>query len=150
MSVTLGMRSGVNDLDPDQVYTYPCAGTTGVQPRLTDETPNPIPLNLTQDYKLYGSGIVVKVRVGKVLKVTGATLSPVGGGAPIATTTVDRTNDPQADRYTWSPDSVAFLLPMTVLLPFTSYNLTVTGTSDGKAFTKKLAKPFTTGVMPVY
>jgi uncharacterized protein YkwD len=142
-NITLGQRAGVNDLDPNQVYTYPCAGSTGVNRILTNETPNPIPLNLTQAYQLYGTPIAVTVRAGKTLKVTGVVLSPAAGGAPVATVIVDQGNDPQRSTDIRVPGSVAYALPMTPLLPLTAYTSTVTGTSDGAAFTKTFT--FTTG-----
>jgi uncharacterized protein YkwD len=142
-NITLGQRAGVNDLDPNQVYTYPCAGSTGVNRILTNETPNPIPLNLTQAYQLYGTPIAVTVRAGKTLKVTGVVLSPAAGGAPVATVIVDQVNDPQRSTDIRVPGSVAYALPMTPLLPLTAYTSTVTGTSDGAAFTKTFT--FTAG-----
>lgn len=142
-NITLGQRAGVNDLDPSEVYTYPCAGSVGVDKGLGNETPSPIPVNLSQSFYLYGTPIIVKVRNGKTLKVTSVTLAPQAGGAPVATTAVDRTNDPQGSAYIAAPASAAYALPMAKLLPLTAYTSTVTGTSDGLAFAKTFI--FTTG-----
>lgn len=142
-NIMLGQSAGVNDLDPSQIYTYPCAGSTGVNAALVNENPSPIPLNLTQDYRKYGTPIAVAVRAGMALKVTGVVLAPAGGGAPVATTLVDQVNDPQKSAYMRVPGSVAYALSMTPLLPLTAYTSTVTGTSDGLAFTKTFT--FTTG-----
>jgi Cysteine-rich secretory protein family len=142
-NISLGQRAGVNELDPNQVYTYPCAGSTGVNRDLPDETPSPIPFSLTQAYQLYGAPIAVTLRAGKTLKLTGVALAPAAGGAPVATTVVDLVNDPQRSTYIRVPGSVAYALPMTPLLPLTAYTTTVTGTSGGQAFTKTFT--FTTG-----
>jgi uncharacterized protein YkwD len=142
-NITLGLRAGVNDLAPDRVYTYPCAGSTGVNRILTNETPNPIPLNLTQAYQLYGAPVAVTVRAGRILKLTGVVLAPAAGGAPVATTVVDQVNDPQKSTDIRVPGSVAYALPLTPLLALTAYTSTVTGTSDGVNFTKTFT--FTTG-----
>lgn len=140
-NITLGRRAGVNDLDPAEVYTYPCAGSTGVAHALPYEIPSPIPLNLAQNYLLYGTPIAITVRAGKKLKVAQVTLAPAAGGAPVATTIVDQANDPQKGAY--APSSVAYALSMSPLLPLTAYTSTATGTSDGVAFTKTFT--FTTG-----
>ncbi len=142
-TINLGKRAGVNDLDPSQVYTYPCAGSTGVNRILTDETPSPIPLNLAQAYQLYGTPIAITVRAGKALKVTGVVLAPAAGGAPVATTVVDQVNDPQKSSGIGVSGSEVYALPMSPLLPLTAYTSTVTGTSDGVNFTKTFT--FTTG-----
>jgi uncharacterized protein YkwD len=147
-NITLGQRSGVNDLDGSKVYTYPCAGSTGVNAMLSDENPSPLPtaLALNRDsYKQYGTPIAIKLRTGKVLKVTNVTISPAGGGAPIATVVVDKTNDPLNGTLFLAPNSEAYALPVQKLLPLTTYTFTVTGTSDGVPFTHTPAAPFVTG-----
>jgi uncharacterized protein YkwD len=144
-NITLGQRAGVNDLDGTKIYTYPCAGSTGVNAMLADENPSPLPTTIAQNFDLYGTPIAIKLRTGKVLKVTNVTISPVGGGAPIATTVVDKTNDPLKSTLSWAPNSEAYALPMQRLLPMTTYTFTVTGTSDGVPFTHTPAAPFVTG-----
>jgi uncharacterized protein YkwD len=143
LNMTLGGLQGTNELADDQVYTYPCSGSSGVNRSLANETPNPIPLNLVQDYTKYGTPIVVKVRAGKMLKLTSVALTPAVGGSSIATIIVDQSNDPQ--RGTLMRTNTAYILPMVPLLPLTSYALTVSGASDGVIFTKTFAQPFTTG-----
>ena len=142
-NITLGARAGVNGLDPALVYTYPCAGSTGVAHALPNEIPSPIPLNLTQNHLLYGTPIAIMVRTGKKLKVTGVTLAPAAGGAPVAMTVIDQVNDPQKGALYIAPASVTYALSMSPLLPLTAYTSTATGTSDGVAFTKTFT--FTTG-----
>lgn len=133
-NITLGRRAGVNDLDPDQVYSYPCQGTTGVNPVLTLESPSPIPANMVQNNKLYGSPIVVKVRVGKVLALTSATLTPSAGGPAVAVLIVDPSNTPQP---AFVRSDSAYILPLSPLSPATSYTVQLNGSSDGLAFSTK-------------
>lgn len=139
LNITLGRRAGVNDLDPDQVYSYPCLGTTGVNSVLTRETPSPIPSNLSQNEKLYGGPIVIKARTGKVLNLTSATIAPSAGGPAVATQVVTLSTTPQPALM--RADS-AYVLPMSPLAAGTSYTVTLAGTSDGAAFTKSFS--FTT------
>ena len=137
LNITLG-KPGGNPLDAAQVYTYPCAGSTGVNAFLINESPSPIPLNLSQDFRLYGTPIAVKVRTGKVLEVTTATITPSAGGPAVAAQIVSLANTPQP---LMRSDS-AYVLPMSPLTAGTSYTVTLAGTSDGAAFTKSFS--FTT------
>lgn len=139
LNITLGRRAGVNDLDPDQVYTYPCQSTTGVHPVLTLESPSPIPSNLPNNNKLYGSPIAVKVRAGRVLALTGAVLTPSAGGPAVAVQIVDTNSTPQPGFV--RPDS-NYILPLSPLAPGVSYTVQLAGTSDGVPFTKTFS--FTT------
>ena len=139
LNITLGRRAGVNDLDPDQVYTYPCQSTTGVHPVLTLESPSPIPLSLPNNNKLFGSPTAVKLRIGKTLALTSATLTPSAGGPAVAVQIVDRSNTPQPALV--RSDS-AYVLPLSPLAPGVSYTVQLAGTSDGVPFTKTFS--FTT------
>ena len=138
LNFTLG-KPGTKPLDAAQVYTYPCAGSTSVNWQLANETPSPIPLNLAQDYKLYGSPIAVKLRTGRVLSLTSVTITPAAGGTAVAAQIVDLSNTPRPDLM--RADS-AYLLPTSPLTPSTTYTVQLAGTSDGVAFTKTFS--FTT------
>ena len=138
LNFTLG-KPGTKPLDAAQVYTYPCEGSTSVNWQLANETPSPIPLNLAQDYKLYGSPIAVKLRTGRVLSLTSVTLTPAAGGTAVAAQIVDLSNTPRPDLM--RADS-AYLLPTSPLTPGISYTVQLAGTSDGVAFTKSFT--FTT------
>lgn len=133
LNITLG-KPGGNPLDAAQVYTYPCEGSSGVNAQLVNESPSSaIPLNLAQDFKLYGSPIAVRVRVGKVLALTSATITPTAGGPAVAAQIVSLANTPQPALM--RSDST-YVLPLAPLAPLTSYSVTVAGSSDGVAFTK--------------
>ncbi len=136
----LGLRAGVNDLAADTVHTYPCQGTTGVPIGLPNETPSPIPAALEQDYRLFGSPVIVKARAGQVLNLTVATITPAAGGAAIQNQIVTLANDPQAGALMKASD--AYLLPLTPLKAATTYQVNLAGTNNGSAFAKSFS--FTT------
>lgn len=139
LNITMGRVEGVNDLEASQAYSYPCEGSTGVNAGLADETPSPIPsANLVQDFRLYGGPIAVKVRTGRVLVVTSAIVTPTGGPA-VAVQIVSQANTPRPDLMRAND---AYLLPLSVLQPGTSYTVQLAGTSDGQPFSKSFS--FTT------
>ena len=133
----LGLRSGLNDLAADTVYTYPCAGTTGASTNLPNESPSPIPSTLTQDYRLFGAPITVKVRAGQVLNLTTAAITPAAGGAAIQNQIVTISNDPQSGALMKASDS--FVLPLKPLQPGTTYQVNLTGTNSGTPFSKSFS-----------
>lgn len=141
LNITMGRVEGVNDLDASKAYSYPCEGSTGVNAGLADETPSPIPsANLVQDFRLYGGPIAVKVRTGRVLVVTSATITPTAGGAAVAVQIVSQANNTPRPDLMRAND--AYLLPLSVLQPGTSYTVQLAGTSDGQPFSKSFS--FTT------
>lgn len=140
LNITMGRVEGVNDLDASQAYTYPCEGSTGVNAGLADETPSPIPANLVQDFRLYGGPIAVKVRTGRVLVVTSAIVTPTAGGPAVAVQIVSQANTPRPDLM--RANNNAYLLPLSVLQPGTSYTVQLAGTNDGQPFSKSFS--FTT------
>ena len=136
LNITLG-KPGGNPLDAAQVYTYPCAGSTGVNAFLINESPSPIPLNLAQDFRLYGTPIAV--RTGKVLEVTTATITPSAGGPAVAVQGVSQANTPRPDLMRTND---AYVLPLSVLQPATSYTVQLAGKNDGQPFSQSFS--FTT------
>ena len=139
LNITMGRVEGVNDLDASQAYTYPCEGSTGVNAGLADETPSPIPLNLPNNNKLFGSPIAVKVRAGKVLALTSATLTPSAGGPVVPVQIVDLSNTPQP---AFLRSDSAYILPLAPLALGVSYTVQLAGTNDGQPFSRSFS--FTT------
>ena len=140
LNITMGRVEGVNDLDASQAYSYPCEGSTGVNAGLADETPSPIPSNLSQNNKLFGTPIALKVRTGRVLVVISAIVTPTAGGPAVAVQIVSQANTPRPDLMRAND---AYVLPLSPLQAGTRYTATVAGASDGAAFTKTFS--FTTG-----
>jgi uncharacterized protein YkwD len=139
LNVTLG-KPGNSSLIAAEIYTYPCAGSSGVNPVLVTETPSPVPTNLSQDASRYGTPISVMLKRGQVLALTSATIAPASGGPAVATTIVDRSNTPQLSLMR---SDGAYVLPMSPLLPSTGYTVQLIGTNNGAAFTKSFT--FSTG-----
>ena len=133
LNITMGRVEGVNDLDASQAYSYPCQDSSGVLGGLADETPSPIPSNLAQDFRLYGGPISIKVKTGKVLEVTTATITPSAGGPAVAAQIVSQANTPRPDLMRAND---AYVLPLSVLQPGTSYTVQLAGTNDGQPFSK--------------
>ena len=138
LNITMGRVEGVNDLDASQAYSYPCEGSTGVNAGLADETPSPIPSNLSQNNKLFGTPIALKVRTGRVLVVISAIVTPTAGGPAVAAQIVSQ-NTPRPDLMRAND---AYVLPLSVLQPGTSYTVQLAGTNDGQPFSKSFS--FTT------
>jgi uncharacterized protein YkwD len=138
LNLTLG-KLGTNSLDAAQVYTYPCEGGTGLNAQMVNESPSPIPLNLAQDFRLYGTPVAIKAKTGKLLALTSATINPTTGGPAVPTQIVDLANTPQPALMNAHS---AYVLPMRPLMAGTSYTVQLAGTSDGVAFTKTFS--FTT------
>ena len=140
LNITMGRVEGVNDLDASQAYSYPCEGSTGVNAGLADETPSPIPSNLSQNNKLFGTPIAVKVRTGRVLVVISAIVTPTAGGPAVAVQIVSQANNTPRPDLMRAND--AYVLPLSVLQPGTSYTVQLAATNDGQPFSKSFS--FTT------
>jgi uncharacterized protein YkwD len=132
LNVTLGRPGSGTQLDADSIYTYPCEGSTGVNVQLAPESPSAIPANLSQD-KLFGTPIAVKVRTGKVLVLTSATITPTAGGSAVPAQIVSMANTPQPALM--RSDS-AYVLPISPLTAGASYSVQLAGTSNGTTFAK--------------
>lgn len=138
LNITLGRPGGI-PLDGGKIYTYPCEGSAGVNGFLINESPSPIPSDLAQDLKLYGTPIAVKVRSGKVLTLTSVTITPSAGGPAVPNQIVSQANNPQPALM--RSDS-AYVLPMSPLTAGASYTVKVDGTNSGSPFSKTFS--FTT------
>jgi uncharacterized protein YkwD len=132
---------GVQHLGNSDVVTYPCEGVTGVNFQLRGEIPNPVPgRNLSANP--IGTPVLIKVRDGNVLTITNAGMINVGTGAVIALRApISAANDPNGAGY-FKP-SEAYIAPDAPLMRGTMYQVTITGTNNGAAFSRTFS--FTTG-----
>lgn len=130
-----------------EVRTYPCEGVTGVNYRLTNESPNPVP-NRDLAVDPLGASVLVAVRPGNRLVVSSATFTQVSTGQRVATRApIGGSNDPV------NPDgrcaegcftlSEAYIAADAPMLPDTAYRVNLSGTNNGVAFTRQFS--FTTG-----
>lgn len=130
-----------------EVRTYPCEGVTGVNYRLTNESPNPVP-NRDLAVNPLGSSVYVTVRPGNTLVVSSATFTQVSTGQTVVTRApIGGRNDPVNPNgrcaegcFTTSEAYVAADAP---LQPNTAYRVNLVGSNNGAAFTRQFT--FTTG-----
>ncbi len=126
-------------LSSTDVSTYPCAGTTDVKPALFGESPNPVPGRDLATNPI-GSPIYVAVRDGNSLAITSAAMIKLSNGASVPLrAAVTAANDP----HKMLASHQGFVAPDVALDPNSQYQVTVTGTNNGVAFSRTF--PFNTG-----
>lgn len=135
---------GVQQLGSSDVVTYPCDGTAGVNFQLRGEVPNPIPGRDLASNPI-GTPVLIKVRDGNTLVITNAGMINVATGAPVALRApVGAANDPNAGGgVAYFKPSEAYIAPDAPLTRGTAYQVTITGTNNGTAFSRTFS--FTTG-----
>ena len=128
-----------------EMHTYPCEGSTGVNFRLSNESPNPVPGRDLAVNPL-GSTVLVTLRPGNQLVVTSSSFTQVSNGQVVATRApVGKTDDPYGRDcvegcFTASEAYIAADAPM---LANTMYRVNLAGTNNGRPFTNTFT--FTTG-----
>jgi len=124
------------------VATYPCQGSTGIQPALRGEEPSPVP---DRDFlaEPLGSTITLLTRQGQQMQIQTATLVRVDTGA-VVTLRPGRNslNDPNPGVLA---SHQAYVTADAPLANDTMYRATITGfNGSGQGFTKDFT--FTTGI----
>lgn len=128
-------------LGASDVLTYPCAGTTGVEPGLYSEEPNPVPGRDLLNNPL-GSSVQVAVKEGQTLTISSASMRVTSTGATVALRTpTTSANDPHV--YGFAANR-GYIIAEAPLAPNTSYSVEIRGTNNGAPFTESFS--FTTGV----
>ena len=140
LNMTLGIPAGDARQVSTAVRTYPCQGATQVGATFVpaEESPNPAPDLGTA---VIGTPIYVNGPEGQTLDLTTATMTATSGGAPVKTRLLTRANDPiftSIGMYSIGLNE-AFVLPLVALTKGASYTVTLTGTTNGKSFTKTFA-----------
>lgn len=115
------------------VRTYPCEGVSGVNPALYGEQPSPTYRTLAKAPA--GHPIMVIGDYKKVLTITSASVIevPTGRSLPIHRLST-WVNDINSSILRGS--HVGYVLPDVPMRPNTTYSVTISGTNDGKAFTR--------------
>ena len=140
LNMTMGIPAGAARQVSSALRTYPCQGTTQVGATFVppNESPNPAP---DLGAAVIGTPIYVNVTEGQTLDLTTATVTAAAGGAVVPTRLLTRDNEP-----VFTSTGVhglglneAFVLPTAALTKGASYTVTVSGTSNGTAFTKTFA-----------
>lgn len=140
LNMTLGIPAGDARQVSTAVRTHPCQGTTQVAAAFTPsyESPNPAP---DLGSAVIGTPIYVNGPEGQTLDLTTATVTAAAGGAVVPSRLLTRANEPGFA--TTGAHGIglneAFGLPTVALTKGASYTVTVSGTSNGTAFTKTFA-----------
>lgn len=133
------LDAGPQLLRADDVLTYPCDGAGGVDRQLTNESPEPVPGRDLRASPL-GTSVYIATRAGNTLAVTAAAMTNARTGAAVTLRpAVTAGNDPQ-QAYGRNEAYVAADAPLDAN---TTYQVTVSGSNNGAAFTRAFS--FTTG-----
>lgn len=131
---------GTQLMDSAAVATYPCEGSTGIDRLLDQETPNPVPGRDLAANPL-GSSIYIAARDGQTLVIASATMTNASTGAAVTLRApVGYLNDPYPGAFL---PHEAYVAPDAPLAPLTRYQVNISGTNNGTAFTRSFI--FTTG-----
>lgn len=133
------MAAGPQLIAAGAVATYPCAGSTGVNRQLKNETPNPVP---GRDLSLnpIGTPIYISTRSGAVLTIATAGMRETLTNTSVVLRIPVTSASDLAGIY---KSHQAYVAPDAPLKPLVEYTVTVTGTAGGVAFTTTF--PYTTG-----
>lgn len=122
------------------ILTYPCEGSTGLNYRLTSETPNPVPGRDLSANPL-GHPVVIRVREGNALSISDATMRNLTTNTLVTLRSAATTKaDDTSGRFL---SNEAYVVPDGPLTQNTSYRVTITGTNSSVPFTKTFV--FATG-----
>ena len=126
------------------VHTYPCEGTSGVNSKLSNEEPNPVPGRDLSTTPL-GSSVYVSVRVGNVLTISSASMIQIGTGQSVTLRPpITAANDPYGPCAAgcFKPHQ-AYVVADAPLQASTPYQVSINGTNNGTPFARTFT--FTTG-----
>ncbi len=126
----------------NDVVTYPCDGTTGVDYKMGQELPNPVPnRNLTRDP--LGHAVTIMVRFGNILSIDSATMvnSETGANIPLRPA-ITASNDPNG-LFARFGRHAGYVIPDVPLDINSEYEVRLTGTNNGQPFEKQFR--FSTG-----
>ena len=133
------LAAGPQNVGGGEVLTYPCEGTTGVDRQLTNESPEPVPGRDLRANPL-GTSVYIATRSGNTVAVSSVAMTNTRTGAPVVLRpVVTAANDPQR-AYDGNEAYVAADAPLDAN---TAYQVNVTGTNNGAAFTRTFT--FSTG-----
>lgn len=129
-----GTPQGVPLQDNAEVITYPCEGSSGVQPYVYGESPDPFAgLGIALDRQV-GQPIYVRAPAGQSLRLTSATVIDANGtSVPVALYHAEQ--DPQHQLTA----SQAFVVPRAPLAEASRYSVQVQGTSNGVPFSRQFS-----------
>lgn len=137
----LSSGSQLAALTTSDVLTYPCNGTTNVEPGLYSEEPNPVPGRDLLNNPL-GSSVQIAIKEGHTLTISSASMRVIGTGAAVALRTpITSANDPHVYGFA---SHRGYIVADAPLAENTTYSVEIVGTNNGAPFTQAFS--FTTGV----
>ncbi|MEO6276146.1 MAG: hypothetical protein ABIP34_23400 [Rhodoferax sp.] len=126
------------------INTYPCEGSTGINNKLSNESPNPVPGRDLATSPL-GSVVYVAVKEGNTLTISSVRMSQVSNGQAVTLRTpITSTNDPYrgCSEGCFKPNQ-AYVAADAPLQINTAYQVSVSGGNNTATFTRTFT--FTTG-----
>jgi uncharacterized protein YkwD len=133
ITVDLGHQTSAGKQEPSGLVTYPCEGTTGIQPAMPGEIPDPFTSLGFSAGPNVGHPLEVRGTTGTTVKLTSASLV---SGAKTVPVTLYHVSD---DKNGLLDPNQAFVIPREPLAVSTTYQATVTGTMDGVAFSRSFS-----------
>lgn len=124
----------------EEVITYPCQGTTGVNYRLRNESPNPVPGRDLSTNPL-GHPVVIRVHDNNSLSVTSVTMTSTSTNVGVTLRSVAQTRADDTNHFFTYNE--AYVIPDAPLAQNTTYRVTIIGTNASVPFSKTFT--FTTG-----
>ena len=120
--------------DAQEIHTYPCEGTQGVNSKLSNEEPNPIRGRDLSTNPL-GSSIYIAARDGRILRITSAAMFQRSNGQSVVLRApVTSENDPYQPCLSGCFKShQAYVVADAPLQKNTEYQVTITGTNQASA-----------------
>ncbi|MFM0415819.1 CAP domain-containing protein [Paraburkholderia aromaticivorans] len=128
--------TSIQQLTTGAPLTFPCQGVTGLPPKAHTETPTP-----PNTSGPWGTPVIVMGNVTDTIVLTSGTMTDPSGNV-INLQLLYSANDPNKELQPY--EAVAY--PTTPLAENTTYTVNVSGTQNGKPFTKP-PFPFTTGTI---
>ena len=136
--------AGPQSLASDEVRTYPCEGTTGVNIGAKTELPSPVP-GRDMDSDPIGMSFYIGVRDGNTIAVTSAVVTNLStGNTEKIGNILTRKTDPNGQSgSTYFESNQAVVFTDKPASPNTKYSVVINGTNNDKPFTRNFS--FTTG-----
>lgn len=136
IAMNLGYLDAVGKQDPNAVITYPCEGTSGIQPAMAGENPDPFAgLGFTANSGV-GHPIMVRGATGSIVKLISANLA--AGSRTVPVVLYHATDDKNGLLRPYQ----AFVIPRETLQAGATYQVNLAGTVNGEAFSRSFT--FTT------
>ncbi len=124
INIATQLNTPLQHIASNAIATFPCNGTTGLEPVFASEEPDPFP-DTNRNVTPYGQPVYVMTAVGSTVSLDGvrSTITPRGGVA-LPTRLLTRANDPNARL----SSNQVFLVPTTRLADNTTYDVVLNGT----------------------